>query len=126
MTAGPHAVALILAFAGLGNLPVDWAAVALMLLAVAFLALVALLCALSDQWLPLWVAALAFAGLSFALLLAWWREGRSILPFSALLKTPLYVLWKIPIYVGFYINRQRGWNRTRREGESDDGSSATR
>lgn len=98
----------------------------LMLLAVAFLALVALLCALSDQWLPLWVAALAFAGLSFALLLAWWREGRSILPFSALLKTPLYVLWKIPIYVGFYINRQRGWNRTRREGESDDGSSATR
>lgn len=99
----------------------------LVLISVAMLALTALLCALSGSWTPLWIAGLAFVGVSVLLLIAWWREGREILPFTALLSTPLYVLWKIPIYLRFVTNRQSGWNRTPREGERDEGdSNATR
>lgn len=46
--------------------------------------------------------------------LAWRREGRSELTFTVLARAPLYVLWKIPLYVGFVWSRQREWNRTRR------------
>ena len=46
--------------------------------------------------------------------LAWHRESRSELPFAVLARAPLYVLWKIPLYAGFFWSRQREWNRTRR------------
>jgi len=49
--------------------------------------------------------------------LAWRREGRSTLSLAALARAPLYVLWKIPLYVGFVSSRQREWNRTRRVNE---------
>jgi cellulose synthase/poly-beta-1,6-N-acetylglucosamine synthase-like glycosyltransferase len=65
---------------------------------------------------------LAFLSLSFlaavtATGLAWRREGRSTLSLAALARAPLYVLWKIPLYIGFVTSRQREWNRTRRVNE---------
>ncbi|MGB5076179.1 MAG: glycosyltransferase family 2 protein [Sphingorhabdus sp.] len=54
---------------------------------------------------------------TLALLAAWWCEGRTVLQFKTLLMIPFYVIWKIPIYVGYFISRQTDWNRTQREGE---------
>ncbi len=51
------------------------------------------------------------------LFLAWFKEGRQTLPFMALVRAPMYVAWKIPIYLGFVRNRQTGWQRTRRPDE---------
>ena len=39
------------------------------------------------------------------------------LSLAALLRVPVYILWKIPIYVGFFTHNQKIWNRTRREDE---------
>jgi hypothetical protein len=50
-----------------------------------------------------------------AVLLAWLREGREFMSVGALVRMPLYVLWKIPLYLGL---ARRGapdeWLRTGR------------
>lgn len=51
------------------------------------------------------------------LFVVWFKEGRQILPFTALARAPIYVAWKIPIYLGFVLKRQTGWKRTRRPDE---------
>ena len=52
---------------------------------------------------------------AIALLLAWAREGRAFAPAAALLRVPIYVLWKLPMYLGL---ARRGapkeWLRTGR------------
>jgi hypothetical protein len=57
------------------------------------------------------------AALLYALgvLLAWSRFGRSVVPFSALALSPLYVMSKIPMYLGFLYRRQTTWVRTKRD-----------
>lgn len=52
-----------------------------------------------------------------AVALAWYREGRSTLSALALLKAPVYIMWKVPLYLGFFLARQTDWNRTRRLNE---------
>jgi hypothetical protein len=48
-------------------------------------------------------------------LLAWFAYGRDLVRARDLLSIPLYVLWKLPLYVGFFgRGRQRGWQRTER------------
>ncbi|HEU4650375.1 MAG TPA: glycosyltransferase family 2 protein [Croceibacterium sp.] len=49
--------------------------------------------------------------------IAWYREGRATLSLAALARAPFYVLWKIPLYLGFFSSRQTEWNRTRRLNE---------
>lgn len=51
--------------------------------------------------------------------LAWCVEGRTTLPLGALLSAPLYVLWKVPLYLRFFFTRQKKWNRTRRANEKN-------
>jgi cellulose synthase/poly-beta-1,6-N-acetylglucosamine synthase-like glycosyltransferase len=69
-----------------------------------------------------WVPALVLAGLTLVafmlVALAWLLEGREVLPFATALRVPLYVLWKVPLYLRFFTNRQRDWNRTRRPNEN--------
>jgi hypothetical protein len=52
---------------------------------------------------------------SFAVLLAWLKEGRRFASAGTLVRLPLYVLWKLPMYVGL---ARRGapkdWLRTGR------------
>jgi len=65
-------------------------------------------------------AALLGAALALAVAatgLAWYREGRATLSLLTLARAPLYVLWKIPLYFGFFASRQTEWNRTRRLNE---------
>lgn len=89
----------------------------LMLLSLLGLAVLAAIGAATWQWGPFLVASAALAGCVAMLLMTWWRVGRSLLPFAALLRVPFYVAWKIPIYIGFFTRHQKDWNRTTRGGD---------
>lgn len=89
---------------------------ALLLLAASLaVALVGALAALGADRAPvlLLIALLSVVGLT--LLAAWWREARAILPARDLLRAPLYLIWKIPLYLAFFTRRQSDWNRTGRD-----------
>jgi cellulose synthase/poly-beta-1,6-N-acetylglucosamine synthase-like glycosyltransferase len=90
------------------------------------LALLFLLWAVAEAGLVCWYAfadgsplpaiVLGSAALTTALafLAAWAKFGRERLPLTTLLAVPLYIAWKVPIYLGFLFRRQIGWNRTER------------
>ena len=71
----------------------------------------------SGSIAPLMLLCVCLALLAMALLAAWWEVGRGVLTVAIMLKIPLYVLWKMPIYLRFFTARQTGWNRTHRDGE---------
>lgn len=58
------------------------------------------------------ICSLAFTGIT--IFAGWMKYGRKMLPFTTLLQAPLYILWKIPIYVKMAIVRERRWERTDR------------
>jgi cellulose synthase/poly-beta-1,6-N-acetylglucosamine synthase-like glycosyltransferase len=69
------------------------------------------------------VAALATLGGITAVALtlviaAWMGEGRAYLRGSALMRAPLYVLWKLPVYAKFLRKPEVSWNRTPRRPEN--------
>lgn len=47
-------------------------------------------------------------------LVAWVSGGRPYLAASALLRAPLYMLWKLPLYAGFLRKPEARWSRTPR------------
>lgn len=53
--------------------------------------------------------------LASSVLLPWARYGRNILSPKDLLVAPLYVLWKLPLYVKFLRARQLEWVRSKRD-----------
>jgi cellulose synthase/poly-beta-1,6-N-acetylglucosamine synthase-like glycosyltransferase len=64
---------------------------------------------------PLQLLGLEGFGLLSSILLAWLRFGRDRLPMQALLVVPLYILWKIPLYLTFILRPQTRWVRTERD-----------
>jgi hypothetical protein len=64
-----------------------------------------------------WVVVLAAWALALAVGLSWWRYGRHLLSARELLVTPLYALWKLPVYLAYAMHRRSGWVRTRRKSE---------
>jgi len=46
---------------------------------------------------------------------AWAKFGRGDISGSTLLSVPFYILWKIPLYLGFILKRQTKWVRTERD-----------
>ena len=60
--------------------------------------------------------------LFLAILLAWSKFGRKIIPLKSLISVPLYVLWKLPIYFQFLIKPQQKWIRTERDFVSSQSS----
>jgi cellulose synthase/poly-beta-1,6-N-acetylglucosamine synthase-like glycosyltransferase len=68
-----------------------------------------------TTWLPaLLIIATGLPAL-LVLLLAWWKEGRAFLSASALARLPLYMLWKVPMYLKLARSgAPRAWNRTER------------
>lgn len=56
-----------------------------------------------------------FVLLILSIFVGWWVSARNMIPLKTLLTAPLYVLWKIPIYLGFLFRRQKGWVRTERD-----------
>jgi cellulose synthase/poly-beta-1,6-N-acetylglucosamine synthase-like glycosyltransferase len=64
---------------------------------------------------PLLLCLISGALVLAAVLSAWWRFGRHLIPARLLAAVPLYVLWKLPLYLAFFLRgRHRRWDRTRR------------
>jgi len=60
------------------------------------------------------VGAGSLAMLATAILVSWHRWGRDVLSASDIARIPLYVLWKIPIYLRFLTRRESRWIRSKR------------
>jgi hypothetical protein len=54
---------------------------------------------------------------TIALGIAWAREGRIAISGATLLRIPLYLLWKLPVYLKLVRGKQSEWVRTERAGE---------
>jgi cellulose synthase/poly-beta-1,6-N-acetylglucosamine synthase-like glycosyltransferase len=65
--------------------------------------------------LPLLLLFLAGLFLILSIVIAWAGFARSWLPLTTLLLTPLYLLWKIPLYFAFLLRPQSEWVRTARD-----------
>ena len=74
--------------------------------------------AVSGLWIPAGLSAVSGSCLVAAILLAWAKFGRADLPLSELLAIPLYILWKIPLYLKFLVKPQQAWVRTARDAET--------
>jgi cellulose synthase/poly-beta-1,6-N-acetylglucosamine synthase-like glycosyltransferase len=62
------------------------------------------------------LAAIALTGLTAAVVLAaWLAEGRDQMRMRTLIRLPFYIAWKLPIYAGVLLGRERRWTRTRRD-----------
>lgn len=81
------------------------------------LAVVAALATAGASLLPLAALATVAALVVIVILAAWLRHGRQMLRVGTLFRIPLYVAWKLPIYVRLLLGKRSGWQRTRRDGE---------
>lgn len=52
---------------------------------------------------------------------AWLRDGRETVRLGTLARIPLYLMWKLPVYLRLVGKREQQWVRTRRDGEEPDG-----
>lgn len=74
---------------------------------------------LGAGWAPLLTLLAVGAMAVVALLLAWWREGRSFISGAALARLPFYVLWKLPMYLRLARSgAPKVWQRTERPQET--------
>lgn len=81
---------------------------------VAALGSLAGLWALGAAALPLLLGAALVSVVAAALALTWWRHGRDQASAGALVRAPLYLLWKVPIYLKFFRRAETRWVRTER------------
>lgn len=100
------AIALDLLIPPLSLLVMLWGSASVMLTLAAWL---------SGYWLPAWICYGAGVGLISAVVSAWSRFARADLALETLLSVPLYILWKIPVYLKFFTEPQVEWVRTRRQ-----------
>jgi hypothetical protein len=61
------------------------------------------------------LSAASGGALLLSMFLAWARHARARVPGHVLLLAPLYILWKIPVYLSFLFRRQKAWVRTPRD-----------
>lgn len=102
-------------FAGL-DLLVPPLALLAMVNAAVLLILVVLAVIGATSWLPTFVLGAVGLLVAAAILLAWWREGRDFLSTAALIRLPLYPLWKIPMYLKLArTGAPKNWQRTERD-----------
>jgi cellulose synthase/poly-beta-1,6-N-acetylglucosamine synthase-like glycosyltransferase len=66
---------------------------------------------------PLVLGIVAGAALGVAIVMAWWRHGRTVLSGKELALAVVYVLAKIPLYFRFLFQRQVAWVRSKRDSE---------
>lgn len=87
----------------------------LLLLAIAVLALCTGFVWLGASALPAAILAALLTIVLGLVAVAWMLGGRAFLSGSALLRAPLYILWKVPIYLGFLRKPEASWTRTPRQ-----------
>ena len=81
------------------------------------LAALLLLTILGADALPALVLFAVMSVSGIAILTAWSRFGRAMIAPGALLRLPLYALWKIPVYLKLVRGAQTDWVRTKRPDE---------
>jgi cellulose synthase/poly-beta-1,6-N-acetylglucosamine synthase-like glycosyltransferase len=69
---------------------------------------------LEGSAIPLFAGVIALTSLILTIFLAWCKYGRGIVPIGSLLLIPVYLLWKVPIYLRLVGRRERNWVRTDR------------
>ena len=89
----------------------------LLLASLAVLAAIGILAWLASDWSAFIALAAAILLAASAILLNWAVEGRRWLSARAMLQLPLYMVWKLPVYLGFLRGRTIGWVRTERTDE---------
>ena len=72
---------------------------------------------LTGAYAPAVVLASLLVAVLVLILVVWLREGRPYLAGGALIRMPLYLLWKVPIYLKLFGRRESEWKRTGRPGE---------
>jgi cellulose synthase/poly-beta-1,6-N-acetylglucosamine synthase-like glycosyltransferase len=73
-----------------------------------------------TSFLPATLAGTGFAILATAIGAAWVTFGRKVAPLRYALFIPIYVLWKIPLYLSLVLRgKQKTWERTARRGEAE-------
>jgi cellulose synthase/poly-beta-1,6-N-acetylglucosamine synthase-like glycosyltransferase len=66
-------------------------------------------------WWPIGAQLLIIAAAAVAVLAVWWRHGREFISFGVLARLPVYVLWKLPLYLRLgRSGAPRDWLRTGR------------
>lgn len=90
-----------------------------LLMATGMGALFLLACAtyLGSTPLPFMLLLTTVVAAIFMTIGAWFMEGRRVLTFGALIRIPIYILWKVPVYLNFLRGSETRWIRTRRSGE---------
>jgi cellulose synthase/poly-beta-1,6-N-acetylglucosamine synthase-like glycosyltransferase len=102
----------------LAVMALDLAVPPLSLLVMLWLLITAIACGvagLTGTWLPVRLLAIEGLLLITATLTAWAKFGRADLPARTLIAIPLYILWKIPLYLKFLNRPQTQWVRTDRD-----------
>jgi hypothetical protein len=67
------------------------------------------------SWIPTVLLAIEGLLISISIVGSWAKFGRANLPVLTLLAVPLYILWKIPLYLAFLVQPQTKWIRTERD-----------
>lgn len=71
---------------------------------------------LGGSLVPLATLAASTGVLAIAIVTAWQRFARTVLPLRALAAVPFYVAWKIPLYFSHFVRRKpKTWQRTARD-----------
>lgn len=70
---------------------------------------------MAGHWFPLALASLGLALVAAAVLLAWGRVGKDNLQFTDLVRAPVYIVSKIPIYLGALRGKTMSWVRSKRD-----------
>lgn len=98
----------------------------LSLLAISLIAgtlLCALAALLGASAVPFTLFSLSLAAIGCGVLAGWWAYGRELVRARDLLAIPKYMLWKIPVYLGFFgKGKQQSWERTDRTPDSSSKS----
>jgi cellulose synthase/poly-beta-1,6-N-acetylglucosamine synthase-like glycosyltransferase len=76
---------------------------------------------LQGFWLPVVLEGVSGLLLMAAILISWASFGRSQISLRELSAIPLYVLWKVPLYLKFLIKPQNTWIRTDRDPKAPSG-----
>jgi len=90
----------------------------LSLLVMAWIGAMGLLVAAALLGATPWPAiALGISGavMTLTIVFSWWVFARKAIPGRTLLSIPLYLLWKVPLYLAFLLKRQTRWVRTERD-----------
>lgn len=71
----------------------------------------------TDALFPLWVSGCSGALLFVSIVCAWLRFAGVSNTLSALVRVPVYVAWKVPLYLAFFKKREKRWTKTERDSE---------